>query len=94
MPGLFLCLEVMMLRTTQAAAIGGLKSAKVDKGDATTRAARDIIAREMAAREAKTARLRALRLAKEAEDRISDATPILKKPSAAKTRKPRVAPQG
>lgn len=42
-------------------------SKAVDKGDATTRAAREIVRQEVAARDAKTARLKALRLAKEAE---------------------------
>jgi hypothetical protein len=43
------------------------------KGDATTRAARAIIDREVADRDAKTARLKIARLAKEAEER--DAAP-------------------
>lgn len=47
------------------------KDAAVAKGDATTRAAREIIDREIAARDAQTARLRALRLAKEREDALA-----------------------
>ena len=60
-----------MKPSDQAAAIGAFKPvAKTDKADATTRAAREIIDRERADRDAKTARLRALRLAKEASDAI------------------------
>ncbi len=58
-------------------------SAKADKGDATTRAARAIIERETADRNAKTARLKALRLAKEAEAVPADAQ---KKPAAKKAK--------
>lgn len=58
-------------------------SASEAKGDMTTRVARSIIDGELAAREAKTARLRAARLATEAE-----AAPVAEaKPAAA--RKPR-----
>lgn len=49
------------------------QSPKADKADATTRAAREIIARETAERDAKTKRLRALRLAKEAADDAAEA---------------------
>lgn len=58
------------MATQSKAADTGIKPAKptsAEKGDATTRAARDIIERERAARDANTARLRALRLAKEQE---------------------------
>jgi hypothetical protein len=53
------------------------------KGDATTRAARAIIDGEIAQRDAKTARLRAARLAKEAED-LASAPPVLPKVTKAK----------
>lgn len=56
---------------------------RADKADATTRAARDIIARETAERDAKTKRLRALRLAKEAADTAEAAAAS---PPAKKTR--------
>ncbi|MFC7051081.1 hypothetical protein ACFQI3_00090 [Hansschlegelia quercus] len=52
------------------------------KGDATTRAARAIIDGEIAQRDAKTARLRAARLAKEAED-LAAAPPIVPKATKA-----------
>ncbi|PZQ15786.1 MAG: hypothetical protein DI565_08055 [Ancylobacter novellus] len=69
-------------------------SRAADKGDATTRAAREIIRQEVAARDAKTARLKALRLAKEAEvaaqppkaapERASSAKPAARKAAAKK----------
>jgi len=46
-----------------------------EKGDATTRAARDIMDGEAAARDAKTERLRTARLAKEAMEPV----PVVKK---------------
>jgi hypothetical protein len=69
------------------------------KGDATTRAAREIIARETAERDAKTARLRALRLAREQEEAASAVPPVAAEKPAKKasegapkkTRKARVS---
>lgn len=58
------------------------------KGDATTRAARAIIDGEIAQRDAKTARLRAARLEKEAADLAAAPPPVVKLPktkAAAKT---------
>lgn len=69
----------------KVAASGAFKPpAKADKADATTRAAREIIDRQTAERDAKTARLRALRLAKEAEDDAAKAAEPPKKAPAAK----------
>ena len=57
-----------------------------EKVDATTRIAREIILQETAARDAKTARLKALRLAKEAET----AAAIVVDAAPKKARAPRV----
>lgn len=46
------------------------KASAAEKGDATTRAAREIIERERAARDANTARLKALRLARDNETTV------------------------
>jgi hypothetical protein len=61
------------------------------KGDATTRAARAIIDGEIAQRDAKTARLRAARLAKEAED-IASAPAVLPKATKTKAAAAKTAP--
>ncbi len=49
------------------------------KGDASTRAARAIVSQQTAERDAKTARLKAARLAKEAADNDAAPPPVEKK---------------
>lgn len=62
--------------------------AKLDKADQTTRVAREMMDNETNAREKKTARLRELRLAKEAEDAAAAA---LEEPKAAKPARKKAA---
>ena len=58
-----------------------------DKAETTTSIARSIAEAEVAAREAKTARLRKLRLAKEAADEEARATaPVAAKPTKVKAK--------
>lgn len=65
----------------KTAGVKNSKAAARAKGEETTRVAREIIDRETAARDAKTERLKALRLAKEREDAESAAVaPAPKKP--------------
>ena len=64
------------------------KPSKIEaKGDATTRAARAIIDKETDARDAKTARLKAARLAKEASDLAAAPPPAPAKKTVRKSRK-------
>jgi hypothetical protein len=73
-------------------AAGLFKAAPAEaKGDATTRVVRDIIAREIADRDAKTDRLRKLRLAKEAADAATAAAVPEKPKRAPAKRKAKVA---
>jgi hypothetical protein len=77
-----------MSNKSSAAATAVFGVPKADKGDATTRAARAIIDQETASRDAKTARLRAARLARDAELAAVEAQkPAVLKKAAAKPRK-------
>lgn len=65
-----------------AKAIAVFPAPKIEKGDATTRAARAIVQREAFEREAKNDRLRKLRLAREAEQEAPAIEDVKPKKSA------------
>ena len=61
-----------MIRSSRTGEVFKAPKSKLEaKADATTRAVREIIAKETAATEAKTKRLREARLAREADERAA-----------------------